>query len=338
MEMKKKVTINDIAREAGVSKSTVYRALSEGAKNVEEDTLMKVLEKAKELGYGSTHSSRKQTKTIGIVVPELFTITNTQFISFAQDLLHQKGYRTMVFPSNENPEIEKDNLEMIGKNQVTGMLISACHPSQNKAVYKDLQKSGIPLVFFDRTIDDFPASKIKTDNYGNACVLLEYLIRLEKKHIVLLNGSSSDSNTQELTRAYKDVTAKHQCPVNAEYILSVGADFEDGEKGMEDFMKKQLPFDAVFGFSEKAAIGTMNLLQKFHYAIPEEVAVCCLGSNALSTLVQPALTTIEQPTAQMAEKSVELLLEKLENPDIPDKEIVLESKIIIRGATEKNKK
>ena len=338
MEMKKKVTINDIAREAGVSKSTVYRALSEGAKNVEEDTLMKVLEKAKELGYGSTHSSRKQIKNIGIVIPELFTVTNTQFVSFAQDLLHQKGYRTMVFPSSDNPEIERNNLEMITKNQVAGMLISACHPTQNKTVYKELQKMGIPMVFFDRTIDDFPAPQIKTDNYRNACILLEYLIRLGKKHIVLLNGSSSDSNTQELTRAYKDVSAKHQCPVDDEYILSVKADFEDGEKGMEDFMKKQLPFDAVFGFSEKAAIGAMNLLQKFHYAIPEEVAVCCLGSNALSTLVQPALTTIEQPTAQMAEKSVEWLLEKLENPDIPDKEIVLESKIIIRGTTEKNKK
>ena len=338
MEMKKKVTINDIAREAGVSKSTVYRALSEGAKNVEEDTLMKVLEKAKELGYGSTHSSHKQIKNIGIVIPELFTVTNTQFVSFAQDLLHQKGYRTMVFPSSDNPEIERNNLEMITKNQVAGMLISACHPTQNKTVYKELQKMGIPMVFFDRTIDDFPAPQIKTDNYRNACILLEYLIRLGKKHIVLLNGSSSDSNTQELTRAYKDVSAKHQCPVDDEYILSVKADFEDGEKGMEDFMKKQLPFDAVFGFSEKAAIGAMNLLQKFHYAIPEEVAVCCLGSNALSTLVQPALTTIEQPTAQMAEKSVEWLLEKLENPDIPDKEIVLESKIIIRGTTEKNKK
>ena len=190
------------------------------------------------------------------------------------------------------------------------------------------------MVFFDRTIDDFPASTIKTDNYGNACILLDYLIRIGKSHIVLLNGSSSDFNTQELTRAYKDVTTKHQCPVDAEYILSTGADFEDGEKGMENFMKKQLPFNAVFGYSEKVAMGAMNLLQKYHYAIPEQVGVCCLGGQTLSSLVQPTLTTIEQPTAQMAEKAVELLLEKMENPDLPDKEIVLESKIIIRESTE----
>lgn len=332
--MRKKVTINDIAKETGISKSTVSRAFSGEIQRIKPETRKKILDKARELGYVSPHITRNQTKIIGIVVPELFTATNTQFITYAQEFLNQKGYRAIVTQSNDNPDIERDNLEMMGDNQTTGILISACHHSQNKSVYEKLQKVGIPMVFFDRTIDDFPASKIKTDNYGNACILLDYLIRLGKKHIVLLTSSSSDSNEQELIKAYKDITTKHHCPVDAEYILSVGADFEDGEKGMEDFVKKQLPFDAVFSFSEKAAMGAMNLLQKYHYVIPEQVAVCSLGTQTFSTILQTTLTTIEQPIKEMAEKAVELLLKKIENPDIPDKEIVLDSKIIIRESTE----
>ena len=100
-------------------------------------------------------------------------------------------------------------------------------------------------------------------------------------------------------------------------------------------MKKQIPFDAIFCFTEMAALGAKSFLQKLQYSIPQDVAICCVSGTVLSTLVYPTLTVVEQPVIKMAEKSVELLLEKLENPDAPNRKIVLEAKIIERESTKK---
>ena len=108
---------------------------------------------------------------------------------------------------------------------------------------------------------------------------------------------------------------------------------DTGEKSMEDFLRKEIPFDAVFCFTENAALGAKRSLQRNRIRIPDDVAICCVSGTGLSALVHPTMTAIEQPVQLMAQKSVELMLEKLKNPDTPCREIVLESKMFIREST-----
>lgn len=338
--MKNKVTIKDIVKKTGISKSTVSRALSGNNYNVKKETVDIILEAANDLGYKRSNLAINfrfnRSRVIGIVVPELVTSFYVNFITRVQSIVYEKGYQISLFVCNEDPDIERKNLQIMMNNQVEGILISACHNTKNIDIYTQLIEQGIPLIFFDRTIDELSTPKVKIDDYIKSFFLMEYLIRTGRKKIVHLAGPSFIQNTYERIRAYKDAMDKFKLPYKPEFIIDSGVNFEDGEKSMENFMKKQIPFDAIFCFTEMSALGAKSFLQKLHYSIPEDVAICTMSGTILSTLVYPTLTVVEQPVELMAEKSVDLLLEKIENMDIPNQTIILESRMIVRDSTKKN--
>ena len=231
--MKQAVTIKDIAKKLGISKSTVSRALSGDCYNVKKETLDKILETAKILGYKrnsvATNLRLNRTRIIGIVVPELVTSFYVNFITRVQSIVYAKGYQVSLSICNEDPDIERKNLQIMMDNQVEGILISACHNTKNIDVYKQLMEQGIPLIFFDRTIDDLSTPKVKIDDYIKSFFLVEYLIRTGRKKIVHLAGPSFIQNTHERIRAYKDAMDKFNLPYEPEFIIDSGVNFEDGE-------------------------------------------------------------------------------------------------------------
>lgn len=335
--MKRTVTIKDIAEYLGISKSTVSRALSENPYNVKKETQEKIISVAQQLGYKrnklALNFRHNRTKQIGVVIPELITSYYVNYINRIQTLLNDKGFLIVLSLCNEDPNLERKSLLMLQENQVEGILISACHNQKNIDIYQQILANGIPMVFFDRTIDDLSAPKVMIDDYIKSFFMVEHLIRSGRKQIMHLAGPPFIQNTWERIRAYKDAMKKFGLPVRDEFIIPSGVNFEDGEKSMEEFMKKQIPFDAIFCFTEIAALGAKNFLQKLHYTIPDDVAICTVSGTILSTLVHPKLTVVEQPVEEMAECSVKLLLEKIEDMEVSNQRVELKANIVLREST-----
>lgn len=333
----KYTTILDIARELGVSKSTVSRALQGDDRNVNKETKKKILDLAEKLGYKRNELAvnlRKQsTRTIGIVVPEMVTPFYMNFITHAQKLLNRRGYRVTLAQSHEAPEAERANLQMMEDYRVEGILVSVCHNRKNLDIYRQLVEKGIPLVFFDRTVDEIEVPKVGIDDYIKAFFMVEHLIRSGKKHIVHLAGPAYIRNALERQRGYKDALEKFHLPYKEEYVISAGVDFTDGEKAVEELIGRGLPFDAIFSFTEMSALGAKSCLQKHHFSIPGDIAICCISGTALCMLVHPSVTTVEQPVELMAQTATELIIEKLENPAADSRKVVLDAEMIIRDST-----
>lgn len=333
----KYATIIDIARELGISKSTVSRALRGDDRNVNKETKRKILEIAEKMGYKRNELAvnlRKQsTRTIGIVVPEMITPFYMNFITYAQQLLNTQGYRVTLAQSHEDPEAERANLQMMEDYRVEGILISACHNRKNLDVYRQLIDKGIPLVFFDRTITGISVPKVKIDDYIKAFFMVEHLIRSGKKEIVHFAGPAYIENAIERKGGYKDALEKFHIPYNPEYVVDAGVNFADGEKAVEELIRKRISFDAIFSFTEMSALGAKSCLQKLHYSIPGDIAVCCISGTDLCVLVHPSLTTVEQPVKQMAEAASRLIMEKIEDPAIPDETVLLDAEMIVREST-----
>lgn len=331
----KNVTIQEIAKELKLSPSTVSRALRKDYTNLSKETVQLVIETAKRMGYKRNEMAanlrRKRTGTIGIIVPESVNYFFMEFITHAQKMLRKNGYRVSFAQCNEDADEERTNLQMMLDHQVEGIILCACHNTKNIDVYKQLLEASIPLVFFDRTVDGIPVSRVKIDDYMRAFFMVEHLIRRGRKRIIHLAGPSYIQNTHERIRAYRDALEKFHLPFRC--IVESGVSMDTGEKSMEGFLRKEIPFDAVFCFTENAALGAKRSLQRNRIRIPDDVAICCVSGTDLSTLVHPTMTAIEQPVQLMAQKSVELMLEKLKNPDTPCREIVLESKMFIREST-----
>ena len=150
------VTIKDIARALGISKSTVSRALSSDVRNVSEETIRKVTEAAERMGYTKNEMAvnlrNRRTRTIGIVIPEAVTSFYLQFMAAVQRILRPFGYRVILTLSDEDFLTERSNFEIFGNDRVDGILISSCHHRANFEFYNNYIRRCTPIVFFDRTV------------------------------------------------------------------------------------------------------------------------------------------------------------------------------------------
>lgn len=333
----KYTTIIDIARELGISKSTVSRALRNDDRNVNKETKKKILDLAERMGYTRNELAvnlRKQsTRTIGIVVPELLTPFYMNFITYAQQLLNKQGYRVTLAQSHENPDAELANLQMFEDYRVEGILISVCHARKNIDAYRRLIEKGIPMVFFDRTITELSVPKVKIDDYLRAFFMVEHLIRSGKKKIVHLAGPSYIQNAIERKSGYRDALEKFHISYNPNYVIEAGVDFAGGEKAIEQLLKQGIEFDAVFCFTEMTALGAKSCLQRNHLDIPDQVAISCISGTDLCMLVHPSVTAVEQPVKKMAEEAVRLIVEKLECPEKADETVILDAETCFREST-----
>ena len=214
--MKHITTLADIAKKLKLSIPTVSRALRGDDLNISEKTKKLVLRTAKRMNYQRNEMAanlrKMRTRTIGIIVPESVNFFFMNFISYAQEYLEKEGYRVTLAQSRENADTERANLKMMIDYRVDGIIICACHNTKNIDVYKDLIKRGIPLVFFDRTVDGIPVSKVKIDDYIKSFFMVEHLIRQGKRRIVHLSGPDFIQNSHERIRAYKDALKKFKIP------------------------------------------------------------------------------------------------------------------------------
>ena len=331
------VTIKDIAAALGLSKSTVSRALSGDSKNVSKETLEKIVETANKMGYRrnelAVNLRLKSTRIIGIMVPEMTTTFSMSFITAAQNLLNQQGYRVILALSDEDPETERVNLTMFDNARVEGILISACHNTANLDVYRSFLDRHIPIVLFDRTISDISVPAVKSNDYIQSFFMVEHLIRSGKKQIIHLTGPRHIQNTIDRKKGYRDALAKFHIPYDSRYAIESGVSVNDGANAIEKVLSLEIPFDAVFCFTETQALGAKQTLREHNIAIPSKVAICCMSGTALSTLVHPPLTAVEQQVDEMATIAVRLILEKINDFSTPNQTITLESNIIIRKST-----
>lgn len=332
----KHVTIKDIAQHLSISVSTVSRALVDD-KNIRKETKEKVLETAKKLGYKpnpvATNLKYGHTNTVGVIVPEMVTPFASRVINGIQEVLYANGIKVIIAESGEDPEKEKENLQLMERFMVDGIIISLCSYKKNREEYLRLQKAEMPMVFYDRIPHGLDVPQVIVDDYMKSFFLVEHLIRNGRKRIVHIQGPDDVYNSIERVRGYKDALSKFRIPFDDNMLIKSGLTFEDGKNAADRLMEKNIPFDAVFAFTDTLAIGAMNRLREAGKKIPEEVAVASFSGTELSTIVYPRLTTVEPPLYQMGKNAAELILEKIKNPASPNRSVVLNAEIKMRTST-----
>ena len=337
--MSKYITIKDIANELGISKSTVSRALSGDSSNVKAETMQLITETARRMGYHRNEmavSLRKQSShNIGIIIPEIVTSFYMTFISHVQAILREHGYNVLIAASNESYKQERENIDMMERCMVDGLLISVCDKDRNADIYRRIMSHGTPMVFFDRTVESIEASQVRLDDYIMSFFMVEQLIRSGCRQIVHIPGPSRIRNGYERLRGYRDALEKFHIAYNPDLVLPPALSAEEGSQVMSNFLAKNIAFDAVFGFTETALLGAKNLMQKRGLHIPEDVCVCCMAGTTLCILVHPTITAVEQPVEQMAAEACRLLMAKISDSDKQVEDVVLRGEIVERESTVK---
>ncbi|WP_308272943.1 LacI family DNA-binding transcriptional regulator [Prevotella sp.] len=332
----KHVTIKDIARSLCISVSTVSRALTDD-KNIRRETREAVLREAERLGYRrnpvAMNLKMGRTNTIGVIVPEMHTPYASQVVAGIQSVLYKNNQKVMIAESDENPDRERESLQMMEEFMVDGLIVSLCSYKHNLETYRRLANEGVAIVFYDRIphgMDDMP--QVMVDDNNDSYFMAEHLIRLGRRRIAYLYGPDDVYNAVERGRGYREAMEKFQI-YDPRLIVKTGMTFADGAAAVDSLVRQGIEFDAVYAFTDTLAIGAMNRLREKGRCIPEDVAVAGFSGTELSTIVFPQLTTVEPPLTEMGQRAAELVLEKVRNPEAENRKIVLRTEMKCRTST-----
>ncbi|SIR56252.1 LacI family DNA-binding transcriptional regulator [Chryseobacterium sp. RU33C] len=333
----KRATIKDLSKFLSLSTSTISRALLND-KNVNFETRQRVLDAADQLGYKPNLTALNlksgKSKTIGIVVPEMVTPFSAKVLEGIQNVLYPLGYRLVITQCDENPLIERENLELLEGFDVDGIIINVCHETFNNDIYRRIMGQGIPLVFFDRIPDKaLDVSKVIVDDYIKTSLMVEHLVETGRKRIAYIMGPPTIRNVRERFNGYKRIVDKYGIFDERLITQTEGMTFNDGRNAIQQLLDKKVEFDSVFAFSDTLAIGAMNFLLEKSLKIPDDVAVASFSGTELSTMVYPQLTSVQQPLTKMGEIAAELILEKIKDNSTPSKTVSLDALLVFRTST-----
>lgn len=332
----KRITIKELARRLRLSVSTVSRALS-GDKNIRRETREDVLRLARELGYSrnpvAVNLKSGRTNTVGVIVPEMVTPFAATVIDGIQRELYPRGLKVIIAQSGENPETERENLLLMERFMVDGIIACPCDTTRNEETYRHIRRHGMPLVFYDRAPLDDTAPKVVVDDYATSYFLVEHLVGRGCRRIAHFAGPGHIPNAGERLRGYKYALDKFGLESDAGLVIPAGVSIGDGRAAVDELLRcRKLP-DALFAWTDTVAIGAMNRLLECGVSVPRQIAVAGYSGTVLSTIVTPQLTTVEQPLEEMGRTAAELLLEQITDPAAPARTVTLTAHIRERAST-----
>lgn len=341
--MKKgRVTITDIAKQLNIAPSTVSRALHDHPA-LKKETKASVRALADKLGYQPNFMAlsllRKESKTIGVIVPEITSHFFSAIITGIQDIISKSEYNIMICLSNESYEEEAVIVKKLLKIQVDAILVSPASETDNFDHFRTLQKYNIPVVIFDRDCPGLIADKVLVDDYAGAFQAVAYLIKSGCQKIAHLGGPLNLSTTKHRLQGYLDALEDAKIPIRKDYIEHVkGFSHNDGLKPTKKLLKsKDLP-DAIFAMNDNIAISAMHIARKMGLEIPGDISIVGFDDEPHSSYFRPSLSTVWQPVYSIGMLSARIALKRLksEKPDSLDfREEIFKPELVIRQSSRK---
>ena len=336
--MKQKITIKTIAKELGVSTSTVSKALRD-SHEISSETKEKIQAYANLYNYKPNNLAlqlrNQKTKVIGVILPKIVHHFFSTVIMGIEEGANKKGYNIMVCFSNESYKKEVETLKVLSNGSVDGLIVSIANETLENKDFKhfiDLVSEEIPLVLFDRVVDEILCDKVVVDDVGAGYKATKHLIENGRKKIALLT-TPNHVNVGTLRRqGYEKALIEAYIKTDKNLIVEID-EKKDIKSQIEKVFKEDI--DAVFAVNEIYAANSMRIAKEKGLSIPNEISIIGFTDGLISEYSSPSITTIAQHGFTMGIQAVELLIERIENETevYRPKKIVISSDLKIREST-----
>lgn len=331
-------TIIDIARELGISKSTVSRALT-GSTNIHPDTRQRILEAARRLEYQPNMLAqsliRSETHLLGVVIPDIEKPFYARIVSGIQHMASQAGYRVIITQSNESPEVEVQNVQALVLSRADGLLVCHTRETTNFEHMRLIFRKGIPLVSFARICEELPITRVVEDDRAGGRIMTEHLLEQGYRRIAVLAGPKGLLMSEERIRGYCDALTSAGLPVDPTQIYHTRFTREEAQAVADDLMTRPAPPDALFAVYDAGAIDVLLRLNELGFRVPTDLAIAGFGDDPAASLVAPGLTTFRQSPYTMGQAACRAMLNLLAGPapTVATRPIVIEGQLIVRRST-----
>lgn len=307
-------SLQDIAAVAGVSTTTVSRALN-NRPDISEQTRSIIKELAITMNYQPNILAQslvnRSTHTLGVIVPSLETTIFSTMLSGIQEVASRAGYRVIICTSNENHETEIANIHALMNNMIDGLLI--CHSIQTSSFEHLRIHMGkrIPIVQFYRVAIDFPLPQILADDRSGAERVTEYLIQKGCRRIAILLGSKKLSISQKRLEGYKNALQRNNIKIDSNLQMYVDFTLEKVIDALDNWLDLVPKIDAIISISDKSAVQMIRHLKKKKISVPNQISVFGFGNEFVGEIVDPALSTFDTNTKRIGEEASRLIIEQI---------------------------
>ncbi len=322
-------TLADVAKVAGVGVMSVSRVVN-GTRRVTPETERKVRAAIRRIGYEPNEAARilkgHRARIIGLIVPDLADPFFATYANAVQETAWKAGYMTLMAASGHRDEVERREAEIMIQRQVAGLLVTPVGFRNDH--FTAARRHGIPIVSFDRPLENVDADSLLVDNRAAAIRVTEHLIEHGHRNILCLAEDEKIFTLTERVSGYSDVMRRARLPVRVCLVGSVSGSVSD----QLNFALHSTPAPtAIFATRNVIGVEVLRELQEQSVQIPEKMALIAFDDFDAAALVRPGITVVRQPIAELGRTAASMLLARLSgNGQAESSRVVLSTELIIR--------
>lgn len=328
------VTIKDVAKEAGVSYSTVSRVVNNKS-YVNPNTRERVLQSMLRLGYQVNLHARSlaggQSNVIGLLVVDLTTQYMGEIISGIDDVLAANQYELMLYTTHRRKAKESAYVHMMARGLADGLLISL--PREPEAYLKFLRQKGFPYVIIDHRSDESSDRFVSADNFQGGYDATKHLIELGHRRIAIVTGWMDMTSARDRLGGYQAALADFNIPFEPELLFEGDFSQPGGFRGGMYLLEVGERPTAVFASNDISAMGVIEAVRAQGLQVPRDMSVVGFDDIPTAALLSPKLTTIRQPLQDMGKSATQMLLDLLKNVEDTPESIIFPTELIVRETT-----
>ena len=332
-------SIKDIAKEAGVSHTTVSRALR-GSPLISEETTKRIQAAARKLGYFPSAAARSlktnRSQALGVIVSNIDDPYFSEILQGIEEVAQSNYYSLFMAASQHDSAREASIVQAMRQHRVDGVII--CSTTFSDEQSQNFSKYGIPIVVVNnQAVEDYRYS-IYHDDVDGSRQLTKHLILMGHRKIAYLGNSSSGRTTQDRLAGFRQEMEAAGLPVSDNHVYEIpGSEPDKSVSGVDYFLNLQDRPTAIVCFNDMIAIGMLKTLNERGVRVPQEISITGFDNIVFSNYTNPPLTTFDQPKRFMGQKAAELILSLLDSASkigmLEQKIQVLKGKLLVREST-----
>lgn len=330
----------DVAKLAGVSRATVsyvLNGLTKGRVQISDETKQRVLEAIEELGYEPDARAQAlrsgATKTIALIIPDLRNPHFCEYATGIEEAARAAGYHLLLSSTTMNDEYAVEIFKDLARRRFDGLIIASSfilESQEAEATLEQIRKRGLPVVEMD---ENYGVDSVAADYHEATKEMMSYLLSLGHRRIGLIYGVGAHELGEDRLQPYRASLAAVGISIDKDLIVECGPTIEDGYQASKKLLGLSFRPTVIIAINDLLAIGALRAAADLGLQVPKDLSLVGYDDIPMANYLMPRLTTVTKDAHAQGRKAFELLMERMQNPDLPRQVIHGPTRLIIREST-----